>query len=302
MSFTLPPGVEPAEGIGLARSWLLLPGSRPDRFAPWSRSAVDALVLDLEDGVAVADKPAARDHVASWLSGNGHGWVRIADFATAEWEQDLRLLRDLPGLVGVMLAKTESAEQVDATAAMLRPRTPVIALVESALGIENALDIARAEPTARLAFGVGDYRRDTGAGDDTTALAYPRSRLVVASRAARLPAPIDGPNLTSDPSLLEDGCAVAVTMGMRGKLTLDPDQAVVINAALAPSPDDIGWARSILHVLGENGANIRDGSDAPRLARAHQIIFLAKVFNLDGATARRAGGARQRVIGSPCPD
>ena len=137
-------------------------------------------------------KPAARDAVRAFLTDH-HAWVRISPATTADGEADLRALRDVPGLLGVMLAETESAAHVDSVATVL-PGTPVLALVESALGIERAFEIASAASTVRLAFGTGDFRRDTLASADPQALAYARGRLVVASRAAGIAGPIDGPS------------------------------------------------------------------------------------------------------------
>ncbi|MGW5111437.1 HpcH/HpaI aldolase/citrate lyase family protein [Nocardia sp. NPDC004123] len=135
-----------------ARSWLLVPGSRPDRFDGAMNSAADAVIFDLEDGVIPSAKVAAREHVTEYLATGGVGWVRINDATTADWSIDLAALGNAAGLSGVMLAMTESAEQVDRTAAEL-PGVPVLALVESARGIEFAFEIASADATIRLAFG-----------------------------------------------------------------------------------------------------------------------------------------------------
>src|SRR3712207_9044178 len=98
-----------------------------------------------------------------------------------------------------MLAKTEAGEQVTETADRLGGSTPVLALGESALGIEEAVSIARARRAFRLAFGSGDYRRDTGTNADDPAMAYPRPLLVLATRNGGLPRAIDGPSGRSRP-------------------------------------------------------------------------------------------------------
>ncbi len=257
-----------------ARSWLLVPGSRPDAFHAAVNSAADAVIFDLEDGVIPSAKYEAREHVTRFLSDGGTGWVRINNVATADWAADLASLADLPGLSGVMLAKTESAEQVDRTAAEL-PGIPVLALVESARGIEFAFDIASAEATVRLAFGTGDFRRDTNMSAD--ALGYPRSRLVVASRAAGIAAPIDGPCITG-PADLPSELAVTKSTGMSGKLCMHARDTAAVNHALSPQPDEIAWAAEIISRLGAAGENVVDGSDLPKLARAHRINHMAGVF------------------------
>ncbi|MFE5704944.1 aldolase/citrate lyase family protein [Rhodococcus koreensis] len=104
----------------------------------------------------------------------------------------MEAIRDAPGLIGVLLAKTESAEDVAHAAAVL-PGVPIVAMVESARSLTNSGAIAAAEPVVRLAFGVGDFGHDTGFPRTPLALAHARSRRVVASSAAAIPGPIDGP-------------------------------------------------------------------------------------------------------------
>nr|WP_179272760.1 MULTISPECIES: CoA ester lyase [unclassified Rhodococcus (in: high G+C Gram-positive bacteria)] len=267
-----------------ARSWLLVPATKPETFGDAVASGVDAVILDIEDAVAPAKKPAAREAVVRWLREGNSAWVRINDATTSYWADDLAALSGLPGLVGVMLAKTESGGQVEATAARLAPGTPILALVESAMGLEAATEIARADSTFRLAFGSGDFRRDTGMSDDPLAMAYPRSRLVVSSRAARIPGPIDGPTLTANDSILGRDAALTLSMGMTGKLCMHSEQAAIVNRELAPSPTDVSWARDVIDALGADGAHVKDGSDLPRLAKALKINELAEIFGISAAS------------------
>lgn len=266
-----------------ARSWLLVPATKPETFTAAIESDVDAVILDIEDAVAPSAKPAARDAVVSWLEAGNAAWVRINDATTTFWADDLAALSGLKGLVGVMLAKTESGSQVEATAARLDPGTRILALVESAVGLEAAPEIARAESTFRLAFGSGDFRRDTGMSDEPLAMAYPRSRLVVSSRAARLPGPIDGPTLTANESILARDSALTVSMGMTGKLCMHAEQAPTVNRELAPSSGDVTWADEVVDALGADGARVKDGSDLPRLAKALKIREAAEIFGVHAA-------------------
>lgn len=262
----------------MARSWLLVSGARPEGFADAAASGADALVLDVEDAVPVPAKAEARAAVVDWLSSGHRAWVRINDATTIHWGDDLEALRGVDGVEGVVLAKAESVAQVAATAERLRPGTPIIALIESAVGLEEASAIARHPSAFRLAFGVGDFRRDTGMGSSEIALAYPRSRLVVASRAAGLPGPIDGPSLGTDPETVRDQSAHAASLGMTGRLCLHGVQAPVVNGALSPSDDDVAWASGVLDEFEARGRVIRDGSDLPRLARARAITADAAAF------------------------
>jgi citrate lyase subunit beta/citryl-CoA lyase len=263
----------------LSRSWLLASAASEDNFIPALTSEADSVVFDMEDAVPAADKAEARERVVEALSTGMTAWVRVNGIETEFWADDLAALSKAPGLRGVMLAMTEKPEQVTHTAMRLQAGTPVLALVESALGIENATAIASAPGTFRLAFGVGDFRRDTGASDDPMALAYARSKLVVASRVGQLPGPIDGPTVGALGDELLEACTVTASMGMTGKLCLLPDATDTINRGLSPSESEINWASELLREHAA-GAVVGDGSYLPRLARAQKISSLADSYGL----------------------
>lgn len=266
----------------IARSWLLVNATKTDTFDAAFTSRADQIVLDIEDAVDPKAKPEARTAVAAWLSVEGNrAWVRINDHSTSFWSDDVDELKGLPGLAGVMLAKTEAAEHVTETFDRLGGQTPVLALVESALGIEEAVSIAKARGCFRLAFGSGDYRRDTGTSADDLAMAYPRSRLVVASRIGDLPGPIDGPTVSNSHPVLREQSALTVSLGLTGKLCLDTEQLAVINEVISPTPSDVAWARDFLDDFEARGRVIRDGSDLPRLGRAKKIDKLATAFGVN---------------------
>ena len=263
----------------LSRSWLLASAADEANFAPALASEADSVVFDMEDAVPADGKAEARERVVEALSTGMTAWVRVNGIETDYWADDLAALSKAPGLRGVMLAMTEKPEQVTHTAMRLQAGTPVLALVESALGIENATAIASAPGTFRLAFGVGDFRRDTGASDDPMALAYARSKLVVASRVGQLPGPIDGPTVGALGEKLLDACKVTQSMGMTGKLCLMPEATDFINRGLSPSDSEITWAHELLEAHAA-GAVVGDGSYLPRLARAQKISSLADSYGL----------------------
>ena len=264
----------------LARSWLLVPALTREALQAAEASSVDAIILDLEDGVPAASKAQARAMAVDWLQDH-NAWVRINDVTTNHWLDDIRALRSAPGLLGVMLAKSESAHQIADTAAQLPRGSAMIALIESAVGMLAADSIAAASGVLRMAFGVGDFRRDTGIGGSPLALAYAREHLVIASRAAGISAPIDGPTMNVDDDALREATAVTSEMGMAGKLCLNTDQADVINAQLSPDADDLKWARETVERLGEDGSRVTDGGDLPQLARAKLLLTHAKDFGID---------------------
>lgn len=263
-----------------ARSWQLVNALRTELYDDAQLGRADQVILDIEDAVDGSRKAEARDNVVAWLKDGGRAWVRVNDVTTHEWEADLVALAGLDNLHGVILAKTESAEQVTDTFQRLGGHTLVVPLLESALGIEDAKSIARARGTYRLAFGSGDYRKDTGAENNPLAMAYPRTRLVLASRIGNLPGPIDGPTPNSSHPVLREAAADAVAMGMTGKLCLDLDSPAVINESMAPSPSDVAWALGFIAEFEAGGRVIRDGSDKPRLARAEKIRERSEAFHI----------------------
>jgi citrate lyase subunit beta / citryl-CoA lyase len=264
----------------LSRSWLLVNAARPEDFAPGLASEADSVLFDLEAAVPEGKKDTARQSVVEALNGGMDAWVRINGIDTDEWPKDLEALSGAPGLRGVMLAMAEEPEQVTLTAMRLRAGTPVIALIETALGLENATAVARAPGTFRLAFGTNDFRKDTGISDDPMAMAYARSRLVIASRVGKLPGAIDGPPAVADS---EDAVVrtsrTTASMGMTGRLCLNRDQVDSINLALSPSEDEVSWAVEMLQAH-QAGASVGDGSYLPRLARAQKIADLADSYGL----------------------
>jgi citrate lyase subunit beta/citryl-CoA lyase len=262
----------------LARSWLLVNGAQFDRFAPAAHSRADIVVLDIEDAVAPKDKTAARDNVTRWLAEGNSDWVRINGFGTPWWADDLAML-DGTSIGGVMLAMVESVDHVSETAKRL-PDVPIVALVETARGLERITEIASAKGTFRLAFGIGDFRRDTGFGDNPATLAYARSRFTIAAKAAHLPSAIDGPTVGSSALKLSEATAVSAEFGMTGKICLTPDQCPTVNEGLSPSQEEISWAKEFFAEFQRDGGEIRNGSDLPRIARANKILDLAKAYGI----------------------
>ncbi|WP_134427037.1 HpcH/HpaI aldolase/citrate lyase family protein [Mycobacterium ulcerans] len=277
----------------LARSWLLVNGTHADRFQAASHSRADIVVLDIEDAVAPKDKGSARDNVVHWLGDGNADWVRINGFGTPWWADDIAILAG-SSVGGVMLAMVESVDHVTETARRL-PNVPIVALVETARGLERITEIASAKGTFRLAFGIGDFRRDTGFGEDATTLAYARSRFTIAAKAAGLPSAIDGPTIGSNPLKLIEASAVLVEFGMTGKICLSPEQCSVVNKGLSPSQDEIGWAKEFFAEFERDGGEIRNGSDLPRIARATKILDLARAYGIE------ASDFEDEPVHSPAP-
>lgn len=274
--------------VDVARSLLFVPGDRPDRFDKAVASGADVVLLDLEDAVAPDAKESARADVATWLGDGGSACVRVNAPGTRWGAGDVAALRDRPGLVAVVVPKAEDPADLTSVAQTLG--VPVIALVESASGLHRAVDVARADGVARLAFGSIDYALDLGSSEDDAALLHARSVLVLASRLAGLPAPVDG--VTTE---LDDGTAAgeaartALRLGFGGKLCIHPRQVAAVNAVMTPLPDDVERAERLVDASGGGQAVRVDGQmvDAPVVERARAVLRRARLF--DGGDATAAG-------------
>ena len=202
--------------------------------------------------------------------------MRINDLASPAYSSDLDALAALPGLIAIMVPKAGSPTEVTAVAEHLN--VPVIALIESATGMFNAHAIAAAPGVARLAFGHLDYALDLNAAASWTAMLHARSTLVLASRAAQLPGPVDGVTTAlDDAAKLDEDLQGAKEIGMTGKLLVHPRQVSGTHAAFMPDAQEILWARRVLEsVIGSKAARV-DGQmvDAPVLARARAILLQA---------------------------
>jgi citrate lyase subunit beta/citryl-CoA lyase len=256
------------------RSYLFVPGDRPDRFEKAWASPADALILDLEDAVAPAHKTRARAAVAQWLSGDRPVWIRI-NAANTPWFGDDVALLGHAGVAGVIVPK---AEEPPASVIELAVRhgLGLIPLVETAAGIENVRSLAAARGVVRLAFGAIDFQVDMDIAGEDDALLYFRSRLVLASRLASLPSPIDGVTVaTSDAEQLHHDATRARRLGFGAKLCIHPAQVEVVHRVLAPTEDERAWAQRVVAAMERSaGAAVAvDGKmvDRPVMLRAQRI-------------------------------
>ncbi len=265
--------------------FLFVPADRPDRWAKAFAAGTDAVILDLEDGVAASAKPGARRALREGRDAIDAApcpiLVRVNARSSDDYSLDLDSVRDL-GLAGVMLAKAETAADVEATSAATG--APVVALIETARGLAAARLIAAA--CARIAFGSIDFAADLGTAHTPAALASARSELVLASRLADRPAPIDEVTTSvKDPDLVRADAAHACELGFSGKLLIHPAQIAPAMDGFRPSDDDVAWAERILSARGALGAAAVDGAmvDAPVFLRAEQILRRAARFRLPAA-------------------
>ena len=268
--------------LSQARSFLFVPGNRPERFAKALASGADAVIVDLEDAVPLDAKDAARAALAAAWPGfheaqRARLLVRVNPAGTPWHEADLALLASLPGLGAVMLPKAENPQQIER--AFHACGVPVLPLIESAEGVGQMDAMARAEGVLRLGLGHIDLQADLGmrCGPDEAELAPIRLALVVASRRAGLPAPVDGvTTATTDAQVLAQDAQRSRRFGFGAKLCIHPAQVVGVHQALAPTEAECAWAERVLAAQAQarGGAFSVDGKmvDPPVLLLARQIL------------------------------
>lgn len=259
------------------RSYLFVPGDRAERFDKACAAGADAVIIDLEDAVTPERKAAAREAVRAWLAAGGRACVRLNGTDT-EWFDDDCALLDLSGVVSVVLPKAERADQLQRLATRLRPGVRIVPIVETALGLWNALELAGAPGVERLAFGSVDFQLDCGILGDGEELLYARSRLVLASAIARIDAPVDGVTVAiHDAGQLQADTRRARQLGFGAKLCIHPKQVVPVNHGFMPAEAEIAHARAIMAAVDAAagvGAITLDGKliDRPVIERARKIL------------------------------
>jgi citrate lyase subunit beta/citryl-CoA lyase len=259
-----------------ARSYLFVPGDRPDRFEKAWNAGADAVIIDLEDAVSVEDKLAARETTAVWLSPERPVYVRVNGAETEWFEEDLRAIAR-PGLAGVMLPKAEEPGQVTKVASRLGDGAVVIPTLESALGVWNARTLAEAPGVERLVFGPVDFRLDTGILGEDEELLYAKARMVLASRVAGILPPLDGVTMAlDDPERLAADVERARRLGFGGKVCIHPRQVGAVNEGFLPTQGEVAWAEKVVRAAETAGSGaIRLGGefiDPPVVERARAIL------------------------------
>ncbi|HHW43129.1 MAG TPA: CoA ester lyase [Desulfotomaculum sp.] len=286
------------------RSFLFAPASDLRKVDKALSLDADAVILDLEDAVAVSEKVRARSLVLDVLGRAGRVgiYVRVNGVNTS-W-----IVGDLMAVVGsrpagIMLPKAENAEEirrVDWLIGQLEEEyglppgeMELVPLVETARGVMNAYEIAASCPRVRrLAFGAIDYTLDIGTSltGQGTEIFYARSQLVVASRSAGIAGPIDTvyPRIKDEEGLAAE-CRLVRSLGFAGKLVIHPAQLGPVNDIFAPTPGEITYARKVVQAFDEAEARgvaavQLEGKfiDYPVAAWARRILAIAHSLGLDG--------------------
>jgi citrate lyase subunit beta/citryl-CoA lyase len=272
------------------RSLLFVPADSERKIAKALSSGADAVILDLEDSVALAAKPAAREIAAATLRGRGKNpklFVRINALASGLAENDIAAIRDAAP-DALVLPKAEGGTDVKRLLAMAD--IPVIAIAtETARAVfqlgtyddcdGRLLGLTWGMEDLAAALGAQTNRDETGQPTEPYRLA--RNLCLIGARAAGV-APIDGVYVNfRDTAGLERQCREAVRDGFTAKLCIHPDQVAIINQVFTPSPEAIARARRIVKAFadaGHAGVIGLDGEmlDVPHLKAAQALLARAK--------------------------
>jgi citrate lyase subunit beta / citryl-CoA lyase len=260
-------------------AWLFCPADRPERFEK-AAAAADVVILDLEDGVAESDRPAAREALRSTPLDPARTVVRVNAAGTEDHARDLEALA-ATSYATVMLSKTEAAAQVDALAPF-----QVIALLETPRGAVFAAEIAAANGTVALMWGAEDLVATLGGsssrhpdGTYRDVARHVRSTALLAAsafdRIALDAVHLDIRDLDGLRAEADDGVAV----GFHGTVCIHPSQVAVVREAYRPSEDDVAWARRVLAAAeNERGVFAFEGRmvDSPVLKHARAMLRRAE--------------------------
>ncbi|MFC5493406.1 CoA ester lyase [Nocardioides caricicola] len=249
----------------LARSALYVPGDAGDKLAKALDRGADEIIVDLEDAVAPPAKDAARERVRVWLHdlpmlANVGVWVRLNTGDLRD--TDVRAIADAPALTGVMVAKTETADELvelDGLLTSLGSAAAVVPLLESAASVLRAAEIAAAPRVQRLQIGEADLRADIGVtpGDDERELLHVRSQVVLASAAAGIAPPI-APVSTNfrDLDAFRASTEALARLGFVGRACIHPAQVAIANEVFTPSEEQVSRARALVEQWERDGAGV----------------------------------------------
>ncbi len=287
------------ELVASLRSWMFVPTS-PDRFMRKAPTLpVDAIILDLEDGVVPAERPRGRENLREWLTAREPvfpvPFVRINAVGTSDWELDVAAVA---GAAGVVLPKADSPEDVKQLSGLLASleeehdlqagSTRIVAAIESTKGLLDVAAIAAAdERICALLFGAEDFALDlglplmrTGSAAD---LIDARSSIAVGARSAGV-VPIDGVHTElGDEAGLRSQSFLARGLGYSGKSLFHPAQISTINEEFTPSKEELEFAHDVIAAFDEASESTLQGAvkvgnylvDLPIAERAKRLIQIS---------------------------
>ncbi len=289
----------------MRRTMLFVPGNSPAMMLNADIHGADALIFDLEDAVAPAEKDAARVLVRKAVQALRYEGceiiIRINPLDSAYVKQDIEAMVPLrPAML--MPAKVASAAEIEqisalvaaaeAASGMAEGSVGLIPLLETAAGIEHAYEIAGSNPRVKAIFlGAEDLTSDLQAirSKQNDEILYARGRVVIAARAAGIDA-YDTPFTdVNDEEGLEKDARFARGLGFSGKAVISPRHVAAVNAVFSPSQEEIGYARQVMAAIREGerlgkGAVSLNGKmvDKPIVDRARRVLDAARALGMGG--------------------
>lgn len=263
------------------KTWLFVPATRIDRVKKAFASGTDAVIIDLEDAVAEANKVQARKDLQVYYNSQDYQpiWVRINKAGSEEFFKDVVLCQKMPNLAGVLLAKAEQASDIENAHNMTG--LPVIALIETALGLYQIDSMAKSAGLLAFSYGFLDLCNDLQVHVGTAAADVIanqiRYQLLLTSKVHQLLAPIDTVYTDfNDGKGLGQRVQLWSQMGMSGMLCIHPKQVATVKQSLQPTDADIEFARRVIEEYEQSGQAIFkiDGEmvDAPVIERCRQLL------------------------------
>ncbi|CAN7526334.1 CoA ester lyase [Caballeronia sp. LjRoot29] len=259
------------------RSYLFVPGNRPERFEKARASGADAVIFDLEDAVQPQEKQGARETVRAHLDAVRPAFVRI-NAADTEWfANDAVAIASHPGVAGIVLPKAETREQIETVLAHAHPSLTILPIVETARGFANLALLCATQRVLRIVFGTLDFQIDLNIEGDGGELDMFRSQIVLASRLANLATPVDGVSTVLDDSaFIESEARRGRRFGFGAKLCIHPKQVDAVYRAYAWTDAELAWAKRVLQAVEASGgaAVAVDGKmvDMPVILKARRIM------------------------------
>ncbi|SNS93828.1 HpcH/HpaI aldolase/citrate lyase family protein [Rhodococcoides kyotonense] len=242
-----------------ALTYLYVPGTMPERFDKALASGADAVVLDLEDAVALNDKESARRTAAEWVSQCMPGAVEIWVRVNPGDLEDVRAVAH-SRLTGVWLPKVGSAAEVSEVADLLAeisPHAAISAMIETAGGVFDALSIARAPRVRFLQIGEVDLAADLGVDGSDDSLLFARSHVVAASVAAGIEPPLAAVSRNfRDLDAFEADTRKLAGLGFVGRACIHPAQVSVSREVFVPDEAQISEAEAVLAALSGTGVAV----------------------------------------------
>jgi (S)-citramalyl-CoA lyase len=268
--------------IHCLKSWLFTPATKADRFTRAAEVGADVLIIDLEDAVALSDKQKARTAALQYLEGAAGNRLtcalRINAVVTRAGIDDLHSLLESSAQPDyIILPKCDSTGFVSMVRLLLdqtRKKTEIIALIESATGVESLHGIVTSDiKPAALLFGAADMAADLEAKRDWEALSFVRSRIIQGAALTRV-AVIDSPYFDiEDLDGLKWETRAAKNLGFHGKSAIHPKQIPIINEIFTPSAEEVAKARQILEVNQQGVGSVDHQMVDEAVARKARLVL-----------------------------